>query len=176
MRITRVTMAPALLACGALLAGALLAGCGSGGSQPPAGAPGSTQAASAPDSSITTLIQCYRSHGDPGFPDPVYDPGDGRWHFAISPDSVPASTREACQHLMPNMTASPPVPQAQFEQLVRLAECIRQHGVPAWPDPDPDGAFGLPPALQTKTPAYVRAAAACRRYIPSEGINAYAAP
>jgi hypothetical protein len=176
MRITRVTMAPALVACGAMLAGALLAGCGSGGSQPPAaGGTGNTQAAGAPEDAITTLIQCYRSHGDPGFPDPVYDPGDGRWHFAISPDSAPASTRAACQRLMPDMTASPPVPQAQFEQLVRLAECIRQHGVPAWPDPDPDGAFGLPPALQVKTPAYARAAQACQRLMPSGGLNVYAA-
>jgi hypothetical protein len=162
-----------LLACGAMLAaGALLAGCGAA-SRPPAGG---TQAAGTADSSITTLIQCYRQHGDPAFPDPVYDPSDGRWHYAISPNSAPASTRAACQRLMPNMTASPPVPQAQFQALVRLAECIRHNGVPNWPDPDPDGAFGLPPSLQTKTPGYARAAQACQRLMPSGGLNAYAAP
>jgi hypothetical protein len=175
MRITRVTRTPALLACGAVLAaGILLAGCGTG-SRPAAGT-GNTQAGGAPDSSITTLIQCYRQHGDPAFPDPTYDPSDGRWHFAVSPNSAPASTRAACQRLMPNMTASPPVPQAQFQALVRLAECMRAHGVPNWPDPDPDGAFGLPPSLQTKTSGYVRAIQACQRLVPSGGINAYAAP
>jgi len=175
MRFTRVTTAPALLACGLMLAaGGLLAGCGSG-SQPPAGGAGNTAGAGAPDSSITTLIQCYRQHGDPAFPDPIYDPSDGRWHYAIPPNSAPASTRAACQRLMPNMTASPPVPQAQFQQLVRLAECIRQHGVPNWPDPDPDGAYGLPRSLQQKTPAWVRASTACQRLMPSGGLNVYAA-
>jgi hypothetical protein len=176
MRITRVKTVPALLACGVMLAaGALLAGCGSGGSQPATGAAATTQGAGAPDASTMAIVQCYRAHGDPGFPDPVYDPSDGRWHFAVSPGTAPASTQQACQHLFPTVNASPPVPQAQFQQLVRLAECIRQHGVPNWPDPNPDGAFGLPPSLQQKTSAYVRAAQACQRYMPSGGLNAYAA-
>ena len=173
MRITRAWTAPALLVCGAMLAAsAVLAGCGSDGGS--AGA-ATTQIGGAPDTSITSLIACSRAHGDPSFPDPVYDPGDGRGHFAISPNSAPASTRQACQRLMPNMTASPPVPQAQFQELVRLAQCIRQHGVPTWPDPDPDGGFGLPPSLQQKTPAYARAAQACARYMPSGGLSVYAA-
>jgi hypothetical protein len=176
MRITRVTMAAqasrALLACAVTLAaGALLAGCGTS-------KPATTTAAGggAPDANTSAIISCYRSHGDPGFPDPVYDPGDGRWHFAVSPNTAPASTRQACQHLFPSVSVSPPVPQAQFQQLVRLAECIRQHGVPNWPDPDPDGAYGLPPALQKKTQAYARAAIACQRLMPSGGLNVYAAP
>ena len=98
------------------------------------------------------------------FPDPVYDPSDGRWHFAISPGSAPASTQQACQHLFPSSNASPPVPQAQFQQLVRLAECIRQHGVPNWPDPDPDGSFPLPPSINPKS------AAARLRGSPASGI------
>lgn len=175
MRIKRVLTAPTLLACGAMLAAsAVLAACSSGGSQPAAGSPGAGQGRS-PDAQTAAIVQCYRAHGDPTFPDPVYDPSDGRWHFADSPGNAPLSTRQACQHLFPAANASPPVPQAQFQQLVRLAQCIRQHGVPTWPDPDPDGGFGLPPSLQQKTPAYARAAQACQRYMPSGGINAYAA-
>ena len=172
MRITRVMTAPALLTCGVMLAAStVLAGCASGGSQ----TAGGTQGGGSPDANTVAIVQCYRAHGDPGFPDPVYDPSDGRWHFAVSPGTAPVSTRQACQHLFPSGNASPPVPQAQFQQLVRLAGCLRQHGVPNWPDPDPDGAFGLPPSLQQKTPAYVQAARACQRYMPSGGINAYAA-
>jgi hypothetical protein len=173
MRITRARTVPALLACAVMLAAsAALAGCGAGGtSQPRAGGADPDPH----DTNISSIVACYRSHGDPGFPDPVYDPGDGRWHFAVSPNTAPLSTRQACQHMFPNMTASPPVPQAQFQQLVRLAECIRQHGVPAWPDPDPDGAYGLPRSLQQKTPAFARAATACQRLMPSGGLNVYAA-
>ena len=173
VRITRVSVAPALFACGAMLAAsAVLAGCGSGGGSA-AGA--AAQGAGTPDASTEAIVECYRAHGDPSFPDPVYDPSDGRWHFAISPGSAPQGTQQACQHLFPTVNPSPPVPQAQFRQLVRLAECVRQHGVPNWPDPDPDGAFGLPPSLQQKTHAWARASQACQRYMPSGGLNVYAA-
>ena len=85
------------------------------------------------------------------------------------------STQQACQHLFPSGNASPPVPQAQFRQLVRLAQCIRQHGVPNWPDPDPQGQFPLPPPLLQKTPAGERAQSDCQRYVPSGGIDVHAA-
>jgi hypothetical protein len=173
MRKTRATTVQALLACGALLAAsAALTACSSSSASRPAS--GGTAAAGTPDASTESIVQCYRTHGDPTFPDPVYDPNDGRWHFAVSPGSAPASTQQACQHLFPSATTSPPVPQAQFQQLVQLAECMRQHGVPNWPDPDPDGSFPLPPPLQTKTPADAAALRACGRYVPSGGINAHA--
>lgn len=162
------------VACAAALAAsALLAGCGSGGA--PAGAGATRAGHGTPDASTETIVRCYRAHGDPAFPDPVYDPGDGRWHFAVSPGSAPLATQRACQHLFPAADASPPVPQAQFQQLVRLAECLRQHGIPTWPDPSPDGAFPLPPALLTKPPGWPRAAQDCQRYMPAGGLNVYAA-
>jgi hypothetical protein len=171
MRTTRVTRVPALLACGlALSAVTVLTACGSAGSHTAGGTTGASQ----PDNTTMAIVQCYRTHGDPGFPDPVYDPSDGNWHFAVSPGTAPASTQQACRHLFPSVDASPPVPQAQFQQLVRLAECIRQHGVPNWPDPDPDGSFPLPPSLRTKSPAWTTATAACQRFWPSGGIDAHA--
>jgi hypothetical protein len=173
--ITRGRRVPALLAAGAVLAaGVSLAACGSGASGA-VRAPSTVAGSRTPDTETMAIVTCYRAHGDPSFPDPVYDPGDGRWHFATSPGSAPYSTRQACQHLFPSGSASPPVPQAQFQALVRLAECLRQHGVPNWPDPDPDGGFPLPPSLQAKSPAYARAATACQRLWPTGGINAYAA-
>jgi hypothetical protein len=155
----------ALLATGVTLAAttAALAGCGSGG------AGTGPAAAGTPDVETMAIVTCYRAHGDPSFPDPVYDPGDGRWHFAVSPGSAPAGTRRACQHLFPSNNASPPVPQAQFQRLVQLAECLRQHGVPNWPDPDPDGSFALPPSLLTKSPNWAQATSACARFMPTNG-------
>jgi len=115
--------------------GAVLTACSAGaGTHSAATAPGRESGAS-PDANIAAIVQCYRAHGDPSFPDPVYDPGDGRWHFGTSPASAPVSTQQACQHLFPASTPSPPVPQAQFQKLVRLAQCIRQHGIPSFADP-----------------------------------------
>jgi hypothetical protein len=178
MRTTPIMAAPALLACGAALAvSALLAGCGSGaGSGAGNGGAGPiAQSSATPDTTTEAIVHCYRSHGDPSFPDPVYDPNDGRWHFAISPGSAPESTQQACRHLFPSVNASPPVPLAQFQQLVRLAQCIRQHGVPNWPDPDPDGSFPLPPSIQ-KGRVTSAAMTACQRYMPAGGIDAHAVP
>jgi hypothetical protein len=170
-RIARPRPGGALLAGALLAAGAALAGCGAG---PGAGAARSGNSA-APDAETAAIVACYRSHGDPGFPDPVYDPSDGRWHFAISPGTAPLATQQACRPLFPQASASTAVPQAQFQALVRLAECMRANGVPAWPDPDPDGSFGLP-ASQGKTPAFHRAATACERYWPSGGLDVHAVP
>jgi hypothetical protein len=158
-----------------LVFGAALAACSGGGQHPGSGSPGSGQGAS-PDPGIAAIVACYRAHGDPSFPDPVYDASEGSWHFGISPGTAPLHTQQACQHLFPSVNPSPPVPQSQFRALVRLAQCIRQHGVPNWPDPNPDGAFPLPPALLQKTPASVQATTACRRYNPSGRINVFAAP
>jgi hypothetical protein len=168
MQITRIIVIPALLACGAALAA-----CSPDG-QHPASSPA---ASASPDSQTAAIVHCYRTHGDPGFPDPVYDPSDGRWHFDRgNPASAPLSTQQACRHLVPSVSSTPPVPQAQFRALVRLAQCIRQHGVPNWPDPNPEGQFPLPPSLLNKTPATVHATQACGRYIPSGGMNVIAAP
>jgi hypothetical protein len=159
-----------------LILGSVLTACsGPAGQRTAAGAPGRESGAS-PDANTAAIVQCYRAHGDPSFPDPVYDPGDGRWHFGTSPASAPQSTQQACQHLFPATSPSPPVPQAQFRKLVQLAGCIRQHGVPSWPDPNPQGEFPLPQALMQKSPAERHARTACQRYAPSGGINVVAAP
>jgi hypothetical protein len=173
-QISRPRRGSALLASGVVLAAAIaLAGCGSGTSA--SGGGGTASAGSgAPDDETMAIVTCYRTHGDPSFPDPVYDPGDGRWHFAVSPGSAPASTQQACQHLFPSGNASPPVPQARFQRLVRLAECLRQHGVPNWPDPDPDGSFPLPPSLLKKSPNWAQATKACSRLMPSGGLDVHA--
>jgi hypothetical protein len=121
--------------------------------------------------SVESITRCLRQHGDPSFPDPVYDPSDGRWHFGTSPNSAPASARQACQGLFPSVNPSPPVPQAEFQELLRYARCMRQHGVHDWPDPNPAGDFALPPDLLTKTPLAVAASTACQRYVPSGGLN-----
>lgn len=167
-KITHAGRGPALLASAVMLAaGTLLAGCGGG-------SPGSPASSSTPDDVTAAIVACYRAHGDPGFPDPVYDPSDGRWHFAVSPGTAPEGTQQACQHLFPTDNASPPVSQSRFQALVRLAECLRKNGVPNWPDPDPDGSYPLPPSLQTKTPAFARAGQACKSLWPSGGIDAHA--
>ena len=144
------------------------------------GSPGHSAGAaqdSARRSQLEAVVQCLRAHGVPDFPDPVYDSSTGQWHYGDYRADIPQRAQQACQHLDPSAVApSPPVPQVQFQALVRLAQCIRQHGEPTWPDPDTLGQFRLPPSLLTKSnPVENQAVGACQRYIPSGGMHEVAA-
>jgi hypothetical protein len=179
-RSRRARIAAAVAGLPALVAVAGLAACGPA-SGTTASQPGTSGSAQGPHNADydqgQAIVTCYRQHGDPGFPDQVYDPSDGHWHFGTSPGSAPLPAQRACQHLFPAANPSPPVPRAQFQALVRFAVCMRQHGVPDWPDPDPAGQFPLPPSLLDKTPAGEHARSACQKYVPGGGsIDVIAAP
>ena len=60
-----------------------------------------------------------------------------------------------------------PVTPAALHQEVLFAGCMRQHGLPDWPDPRPDGTFplaGTPYANEGKTGPVLTATQACRQY------------
>jgi hypothetical protein len=156
--------------CALVLGGLVLGACGASTSSHHSGS-ASTPGSSSDTQSLAAIVQCFRAHGAPDFPDPVYDPGDGRWHFAISPASVPAATRQACQQLFSASTPSPDLPQAAFQQLVSFAQCMRQHGISDWPDPAPDGTFHLDARLWAlgKHGGVYQSMQACHR--PSGGID-----
>jgi hypothetical protein len=61
--------------------------------------------------------------------------------------------------------------------LTRFAQCMREHGLTDWPDPDANGDFPLPPDLMTNSksgPVWERIKAAwdaCAQYNPSGSIS-----
>ena len=133
----------------AIIATAVLAmaGCSSGG-RPPSNAGGSTSSPSA-----VAYSACMRSHGVPNFP----DPGSGGQVPKADPQQLGVSTaqlqaaEQACAHLIPatGSTAeqqaetqcsmadncSQAVIQQWMSGLRTLAQCLRSHGQPNWPDP-----------------------------------------
>jgi hypothetical protein len=118
------------------------------GSSPSPSAGGSTTYASE-----VAYSACMRSHGVPNFPDPT---SNGPV-LKADPQQLAVSTaqyrraQQACQHLLPNTgstqeqqpetqcmtsgTCSRAVVQKWMTGLRTLAECLRSHGVPSWPDP-----------------------------------------
>jgi hypothetical protein len=144
-RRTRPTAARTAAAMFATAALALLAACGSRGS-PTAG--GSSSSPSAVAYSV-----CMRAHGMPNFP----DPGSSGQIPKADPQQLGVSTSQyqaaqtACAHLIPatGSTAeqqqetqcamandcSQAVTQQWMSGLRKLAECLRSHGEPNWPDP-----------------------------------------
>jgi hypothetical protein len=146
----------------ATVAVALLgAACGNGsaastGSGAVPDAPGSTGSPSA-----VAYSACMRAHGVPNFPDPVSGgqvPKADPQQLGVSTDRLQAA-RDACKQLIPGSGStdeqqeetqcamagdcSQAVVQKWLSGLRTMAQCLRTHGVPNWPDPVVDS-HGLP--------------------------------
>ncbi|HUB74850.1 MAG TPA: hypothetical protein VL979_12555 [Solirubrobacteraceae bacterium] len=190
---------PAALACAGLAGVALaLAGCGSSSSPGVAhvsSAKGSGNASSEggassgegtanPQQQALAYSKCMRSNGVPSFPDP--SPNGGFFFHAKSgmDPSSPAfrAAQAKCHKLMPGggpPTTTHPSPQT-LARFLRIARCMRQHGISGFPDPrtsvppDPFGAgragvisdiegviLIFPGTIDQRSPQFARASAAC---------------
>lgn len=161
----------AALAAVAVLVGAL-AGCGA--ASPAPGATGSP-AASLQQQARTVWLQfaqCVRAHGAPSFPDPQVD-SQGHADFGQSPQTKTEASQaqgtcgSILNRLPASVTGNAPATAARLHELTLFARCMRQHGLPQWPDPQPDGAFrlsGTPYATTGKSPQVLGAMHACSQY------------
>ena len=88
------------------------------------------------------FAQCMRDNGYAEFPDPTPD-GDIR--FQINRDSAPRfeAAAAACQHLAPEGMRGDDISPESLEALIKLAQCMRENGVPDFPDPSAEGGFNL---------------------------------
>jgi hypothetical protein len=131
-----------------------------------------------------------RAHGVSNFPDPTSVGGGVQLSGAGVNAQSPAfaSARTACQKLLPGGTpASGTHPAPRIKQGVKLAACIRAHGLKSFPDPTPsppstppkadetllggpDGVFALPGSM-FESPAFKHAAAKCGFPLPRGGFT-----
>ena len=120
--------------------------------------------------SALAFSQCMRAHGLTGFPDPNasgvisatgIDPNSAAYKTAIA----------ACQGLLP---AQAPGQQSQnLQQGLKLAKCMRTHGVPNFPDPNSQGGFsgtsgGNGPGntgIDPQSPQFQQAQATCDKLL-----------
>jgi hypothetical protein len=148
-----------------------LAACGSGKSN---------NGSNANAGSGIKFADCMRTHGVPNFPDP--SGGGGGIQITagsgIKPQS-PAfqSAQNACAKLLPGGgPGRGQAPEARKVAMVKLAECMRKHGLATFPDPTATPpspgpglgiAFGSPgsfiavPQSLLNSPGFNQAAAAC---------------
>lgn len=150
-----------------------LAGCGASGIS------GSASSSSGESAGIK-FARCMRAHGVPNFPDPGAGGGINIPDSSgVNPRS-PAfqSAQRACFKLLPGGgPVRAGVSEARKQMMLKLAQCMRSHGISSFPDPSssppsapPAGggvAFGTPGAFisvsQTmiQSPGFKQAAAAC---------------
>lgn len=142
-----------------ILSSVLFAGCGGGASPPGVASIGAAKTTTtSPFSSATAppspqqyqqalaYSKCMRSHGVRNFPDPNASGGiqingsasnGGNASNGLNPGSPQfTSANNACQHLLPN--GGQPTPQQQQaaqQNALKMAQCMRTHGVPNFPDP-----------------------------------------
>ena len=164
----------------AVLVVAALAGCGT-----PAGSQATTT--TTPDAAAIwrEVVQCLRDNGMPNLPDPQID-ADGQPHFpGGDPGDAPPRAERACRPIYDRLPASArgrggqeggeaSRPPADIPALLRFARCMREHGVPDWPDPKADGTFplvGSPLEREGKSPRILEGARACARFNPDPDGN-----
>lgn len=129
-------------------------------------------------SSPYALSKCMRAHGISNFPDPTVSPGGGAGltisrsigSAALTVDGISFSgpafeaASKACKEYLPGGGGPPPpMTAAQKRRLLAMAQCMRTHGVPTFPDPtfSGGGARLRPLGVDPRSPAFQHAAAAC---------------
>ncbi|MCU1421692.1 MAG: hypothetical protein JWN36_1343 [Microbacteriaceae bacterium] len=79
------------------------------------------------------FAECIRGHGVHDFPDPDAK-GEFRYGVSVSP-AVWTKAVDACKDLQPPGSLSAKRTPKQLSASLRLAQCVRDHGVKDFPDP-----------------------------------------
>jgi hypothetical protein len=167
-----------------LVAGLALAACSTGGRAHAGAAPSPTGMSDAQlQPLVNDLVRCVRQNGAPGMPDLPVRNG----HIVLpNENTVDEATkrnidaaRQACQSVenrIPPSVLEKAGDQNQNRQgptaadvpkLRQYAKCMRDNGIPDWPDPKADGSFPLantPIAREGKSPRIITAMQACDKY------------
>jgi hypothetical protein len=122
---------------------------------------------------MDSYASCMRSHGVAGFyftrgtssPPPM--PEVELFFRGYSADIDPSSTvvqaaQKTCKHLLGLPSSPPHESHQQFLRAVKSAECMRSHGYPNWPDPNPTvPVHFIPAGVNTNSPQFQAAAKSC---------------
>jgi len=127
---------------------------------------------------LLAFAECMRSNGVPNFPDPGSS-GGFRVPAGANPSSPAFKSAQAkCAKLMGGGFGEGPPPSARtVAHYLKVAQCMRAHGISDFPDPrtsmpstptpgagviaDREGVILVIPEAAQQSPVYVKAAAAC---------------
>ena len=162
-RLPRARLLPAMAAVAVLTAA-----CG--------GSPASSSAAggSANYQQALAYSQCMRAHGVAGFPDPdaqgnIIAPVSGSQPADRNSGAFQAADT-ACRHLLPGGGGRSTAAQQQVvSRWLKIAQCMRAHGVPDYPDPKVSGGSIVILAgadINANSPQFQAAEHACKSVIP----------
>jgi hypothetical protein len=142
--------------------------------------PAGNSSASDPAAQALAYSRCMRSHGVPDFPDPKVSSNSGgsgvsmgvgtRGDLNPSNPAFKAASR-ACRSLQPGGGNPPPQSAQELATDVKFADCMRSHGYPSFPDPDPKGVFNLPSTINPNSAQFGSATSACQSKTNIHSLN-----
>lgn len=168
------------LAAIVLLTVVSVAGCSKGSGNDPqvasaqgSGATPTATASASGDADPVKFSQCMRDHGLTWFPDP-----DSSGRLSVN---APAGTddekfkkaQEACKQYDPAASGNGhKMSEADFEALRKVSQCMRDHGITGFPDPDPTaGGIRIDEkqlgGLKPGDPTFDKAQQECDKYAPA---------
>jgi hypothetical protein len=162
-----------------IAAAVVLAGCG--GPASPKSAGGGSSRLTAALAQALQLSRCMRAHGITGYPDPTAHGHEISMtlHVTRGSNLNPHSpqyqaARNACKAFLPsgNMTAAQKT--AANARALKYSQCMRSHGVSAYPDPNGQGTISVAagPGIDPTSPLFQRAQRACQSLDNGFNMNA----
>ena len=142
-----------------------------GGDDAGSGTPNSsTTAPLTEEESLLKYAQCMRDHGIP-MEDPK--PGGGislNVPQGMDPSEVDAASQD-CKKWMPGGGEQKPIDPEALEKTREYAKCMRENGLPDFPDPDANGGIALD-GIGPGDPDFDNAQTACQHLMgPGSGTN-----
>jgi hypothetical protein len=109
-----------------------------------------------------------RANGVPDFPDPD---AEGRFSEGEHDSDDPGlrAAQEACRNLAPGGEHQNLGDPAFVEQMREFSQCMRENGVPDFPDPDAEGRLRGAGHEQQGDPKFRAAMETCREKLPGGG-------
>lgn len=157
------------------MAGIGLTGCSSGGEPSPGASPSAGGNGQRALEIGRRFAQCARDHGYPDFPDPELNGEKVSWPVTGGGDSKEQARKAAeipeCKALADQLAAfankngNPRPDPSDLPKLTQFAQCVREHGIPEWPDPKADGTFpitGTPLESEGESERFMVAVDACK--------------
>ncbi|MEU8237495.1 hypothetical protein AB0C07_04550 [Actinoplanes missouriensis] len=158
---------------------ALLAGCAPATTSSPDVATAQSAAPDTPNSPSPSVSvdpdsplkysQCMRENGMTWFPDPDTS---GRMTVRV-PSNVShedmQKAEEACRQWAPNGGEKPRLSAEDLEKARQMSKCMRENGVPNFPDPKPDGSISINGDTLGSgpgDPTFDKAEELCSQYLP----------
>ncbi len=131
-------------------------------SSPSSSLPG-TNSESTNTDRMLAFSRCVRGHGVSNYPDP-----DSSGHLPASGKQIARSSprfptaENACVHLLASGPGTLQQRQQKLAFALKLAQCIRRHGFPTFPDPTASGQ-GVPAGIDPNSPQFRAAQTTCKR-------------